>query len=101
MSFTEHTLIILWEIEGKARFLFRHWADECAVYDNVTGDTHLFEPVGVEVLLALQQAPASAESLCKRVASRFEAEPNAEFSSMLESVLIDFERLALIRRTPQ
>ena len=95
-----HTPIILWEIEGKARFLFRHWADECAVYDNVTGDTHLLEPVGVEVLLALQHASASAESLCKRVASRFETEPNAEFSSMLESVLIDFERLALIRRTP-
>jgi len=98
---TAHTPIILWEIEGKARFLFRHWGDECAVYDNVTGDTHLLAPVGIEVLLELQQAPASAGSLCKRVASRFETEPNAEFSSMLESVLIDFERLALIRCAPQ
>jgi len=101
LLFTAHTPILVWEIEGKARFLLRHWADECAVYDNVTGDTHLLEPVGVEVLLALQQAPASADLLCKRVASRFETEPNAEFSSMLEAVLIDFERLALIRRTPQ
>lgn len=101
MLFTAHTPIILWEIEGKGRFLFRHWADECVVYDTVAGDTHLFNPVGVEVLLALQQAPVSADSLTKQVASRFETEPDAEFSSMLESVLIDFERLALIRRTPQ
>lgn len=43
------------------RFRFKEWIDEgTVVYDSASGDTHVLEPLAMELLHMLMQAPAQS-----------------------------------------
>jgi hypothetical protein len=41
----------------------QRWHDECVVFNDLTGDTHLLDAVVLELLLAIQQEPIAVDEL--------------------------------------
>ena len=68
-----------WRLAVPGALHWRRWADEVVVYDAASGDTHLLEPAGAEVLHRLERAPATIAELTAGLVEGgpTEAEPTA------------------------
>lgn len=78
----------------------RCWDEECVLFDPASGDTHLLSRSGAEILLQLQQGPASVEALAGMLGVEAASEDAADIHLQLESVLDDFKHLALVECHP-
>jgi PqqD family protein of HPr-rel-A system len=74
----------------------RHWQDEYVLYNDLSGDTHLLPDSSVELLLALQQAPASADALTARLRAVFEDDAADIDAAAIDALLAELARLALV-----
>ena len=81
-------------LEG-AGLLERHWGDDCLVWSELTGQTHLLDLLSATVLRLLQERPAGPGDLAERVAQALRLEDDNELLTMVEQTLADFERLGL------
>ena len=87
-----------WRIPPDLELHFRSWDEEFIVYNSGSGDTHLLTALAAEILLALQESPAAAADLSRRVAASFNTEPDPQFVLTLEKVLADLGGLGLAER---
>jgi PqqD family protein of HPr-rel-A system len=71
------TPAVQWSSVDPARRVLREWPDEdqSVVYDTASGDTHLVEALGVEVLQLLDAAPRTAPEMASALAGLFDT-PN-------------------------
>lgn len=81
----------LWRLAAGQALAHRGWDGEYALYNDLSGDTHLLDEAAVRVLLALQQAPAAESALAR--AAGIDADT-------LSALLADLEALALAEWTP-
>ena len=52
------------------RLLTRRWGEQAVVYDDRTGDTHLFGALAVDVLDELRRSPLDRDTLLERLGNR-------------------------------
>ena len=66
------------------------------VRSDLTGSTHLFEPLAAEVLHTLMHADAAltVDELAARIAGKVDAP--GEWVSSIEAILSEFQRLGLV-----
>ena len=88
-----------WKLKSEHSLQLRCWGDECVVYNDLSGDTHLVGSVGAQILHILQRSPSDSALLNKSIASFLNTEINDELILQLEQILMDFDKLALIERT--
>ncbi|WP_078035280.1 HPr-rel-A system PqqD family peptide chaperone [Massilia sp. KIM] len=55
----------MWKLIDGQRLSHRGWEDEYVVYNDISGDTHLFGPDAMQLLLRLQAAPADEDVLAQ------------------------------------
>lgn len=55
----------MWKLIDGQRLSHRGWDDEYVVYNDISGDTHLFGPDAMQLLLRLQAAPADEAVLAQ------------------------------------
>lgn len=81
---------------------WRGWDDQWIVYHAASGDTHLLDLLGGEVLRALQQAPLNVAALVEQVAIRLEvpASEKEELREQVERLLQKLEELGLMEAVP-
>ncbi len=72
------------------------WGEEWLLYHGASGDTHLLEPLAVEVLQALQRAPATAASLVEDLARDGDEETRGRLSAYIDSLVSTLARLGVI-----
>jgi PqqD family protein of HPr-rel-A system len=89
-----------WQVVADNELLFRSWNNEFVVYNGATGDTHLLGLVAAQVMLKLQQMPADSVNLAEWIAPLQQIEPDDEFVIFIEQILMDFDKLGIIERTP-
>lgn len=89
-----------WRIAPGQTLRRRHWQDEYVLYNDLSGDTHLLPDSSVELLLALQQAPASADALAARLREVFEDDAADIDAAAIGALLAELARLALIEPLP-
>ena len=75
----------------------RHdWGDCVAVYNPVSGDTHLLDPVSGELLGAMAKNPQSAAALCQHVAHYLDIPNDASVATSVAQLLQHLDELGLI-----
>jgi PqqD family protein of HPr-rel-A system len=89
-----------WRLAPGQRLRRRQWQDEYVLYNDLSGDTHMLPDSTVELLLALQRAPASAESLAGRLRAVFEDDAAAIDAAAIEALLAELAPLALVEPLP-
>ena len=87
-----------WSCAGRERFLVRSWSgEEGVVYDTLSGDTHLLEPLALELLQRLQvAAPRSARALLDDLAELLEDGGSESSLAAIEQGLESMRRAGLV-----
>lgn len=78
------------------RLKFRYWTDACAVYNALTGETHLFDNDYGGLLEAFSKRPVSRLESIEMFAERFAFDSSAELEEALNLFLSDCRRLFLL-----
>ncbi len=78
-----------WSCAGRERFLIRSWSgEEGVVFDMLSGDTHLLEPLALELLQRLEpNVPRSARALLDDL-----ADVDVDVENSLDSALMAVEQ---------
>jgi PqqD family protein of HPr-rel-A system len=94
------TLSPTWRLVPGQRLQYRCWEDECVLYNDLSGDTHLLDELALAVLEELQAAPRSAAQL----AAAFELAPDpgadGDDGALLATLLDDLAALQLVETFP-
>jgi PqqD family protein of HPr-rel-A system len=93
---TQQLLSMRWRANQGGELIFRTWGDEVAVYDAVSGDTHLIDATAAQILQALQRSPSDVYTLAGLLAAQLQCEPGDELNQDIGSVLSDMAALSLV-----
>lgn len=74
----------------------RDWNGEFAVYNPLSGHTHILDLVAGEVLLLLQQRPQSDAELRERVAALLEMPSDQALATRVDHILEHLDDIGLI-----
>ena len=90
-----------WSGAARERFLVRSWSgEEGVVYDTLSGDTHLLEPLALELLQRLQPGVArSARALLDDLANVVDDDGDAALAAVEQS-LASLHRAGLVIASP-
>lgn len=91
-----------WSCAGPERFLVRSWSgEEGVVYDTLSGDTHLLEPLALELLLRLESGVArSARALLDDLADVVVDDGSEPALVAVERSLESMHRAGLVIASP-
>lgn len=92
----------VWSLVGPENFLLRAWSGEDAavVHDIRSGDTHLIESPGPELLELLAQSPATAGALTCKLEGLFMDDDPATIAQWVDGTLLRLQSVGLISDTP-
>jgi PqqD family protein of HPr-rel-A system len=86
-----------WAATRGDRLTWRSWdEDECVVFSDLSGDTHLVNRVTAEVLRHLERAELDLPELARRVATALGTEPGADFETHLAQLLAHLDAIGLV-----
>jgi PqqD family protein of HPr-rel-A system len=87
----------IWRIVPLDRLAWRTWEHETVIYNDLSGDTHLLEPLATFVFEILSDAPASMAQLETRAAEAvlFDV-PGYVIARRVQDVFVRLQRLSLI-----
>jgi PqqD family protein of HPr-rel-A system len=85
-----------WRLTVPGALHWRRWADEVVVYDAASGDTHLFEPAGAEILHRLESAPATVADLTAGLVAGGVTDPDPTALSYVAAFVARLHRLGLV-----
>jgi PqqD family protein of HPr-rel-A system len=85
-----------WLVSPEADFRWRGWEGRYVVFHCQSGDTHQLNALAASALRSLQEQPASAPELARRVATKTGIEPDEELLGKLEGLLREFDDAGLI-----
>jgi PqqD family protein of HPr-rel-A system len=82
----------MWRLTPGQTLSHRGWGDEYVVYNDLSGDTHLFGPDAIDLLLHLRAGPGDEETLAHALG----AKPDER--EELAVMLTELQALSLIDR---
>jgi PqqD family protein of HPr-rel-A system len=88
----------VWQVPDDAVLLYRRWDEECVVYDDRAGSTHLLSTLAAELLEYLAIAPAQASQATAYVARVLGCSPTDEIGQAVTRALFELEHLGLLER---
>ena len=91
-----------WSCAARERFLMRSWSgEESVVFDTLSGDTHLLEPLALELLQRLDPVVTrSARALLDDLADVVEDTPPEAALAAVEHSLESMRRVGLVIASP-
>lgn len=90
----------LWRIAPGQQLAARGWDDECVLYNNLSGDTHLLDSDSMEVLAYLQRRAATADALVRHFADGLDPDDAAALPETMTALLHKLDSLFLIESAP-
>jgi PqqD family protein of HPr-rel-A system len=85
-----------WQLSATGELQWVQWGDECVLYHEGSGDTHLLEPFVMEVLQALHRAPATVSTIVEVLAREGGEETRHQMSNHIDSLFSTLHRLGVI-----
>jgi PqqD family protein of HPr-rel-A system len=83
-----------WRLTPGQLLHHRQWGDDCVLYNDLSGDTHLLDEGALQVLLALRQGPLDAAALAIAL------EADGGDADDLRALLAELQQLSLVEPTP-
>ena len=74
----------------------RFWDEECVIYNQMTGETHLVEGMGAEVFKLISEKTVTRAVLLQKMHSVFETENNGDIEIFLDDLILQYQQLGLL-----
>lgn len=74
--------------------------DECVIYNDCSGETHVLSNIAIRLLLRLRDGPADVAALCAALAQDWEFESETELDSVACQLTDELNSLSLIELSP-
>ena len=87
-----------WLSDNFHALLIANWEDEYTVFQPDSGKTHFLNHMGMQMLLFLDQQPASSAEVCSYLSREFERETDQNFQDSIEKILYHFDALGSIKK---
>jgi PqqD family protein of HPr-rel-A system len=89
----------MWRVVPGQSLAFKEWDQEAVLYNDLSGNTHLIDGLGIDLLLALRVGPADAATLAARLAAHVDADAG-ELTTVIEDMLAALAGLDLVEPLP-
>jgi len=86
-------------LAAAGRFLVKTWDDESVVYDLLSGDTHLLEPLASAVTRLLAEGARSREEVTRRIILEFDLTAES-VSEPIATTLTHLQRIGMVVAAP-
>jgi PqqD family protein of HPr-rel-A system len=86
----------MWQLKSGQHFRFRQFGDECVLYNDLSGDTHLLGGSAMHLLSMLQQGPHAPDVLLDALAQVLDCAREPIFDDQASAVLAELAALSLI-----
>jgi PqqD family protein of HPr-rel-A system len=90
-----------WVVSAGDALAIREWDGEYAVFDPVSGSTHLLDVVAGEVLVAIVGGCATTTSVCARIARFLGVPDDSRLRERVGKVLAALDELGVIEPAPR
>lgn len=87
---------VVWCIAPGQQLAAWGWDDEFVLYNNLSGDTHLFGEDSIAVLNRLQQSPASFDTLVTVFSEDLDPDDAAALPDTMTALLANLHNLFLV-----
>jgi len=77
----------------------RYWEDECVVYNQLSGETHLVDGVGAEIFKLISEKSSTRAQLLQNIQSVFELETDSDIEGLLDNLILEYQKLGLVEVT--
>jgi PqqD family protein of HPr-rel-A system len=88
---------LLFSADSTDRFLIVTWSDEAVVYDSRSNETHLLEPLAVEVLSLLRSSPMAQNELMSRINELTIPDAETSLEDLTDTALLGLRRIGLVQ----
>lgn len=91
----------MWSLTFPEKLCFRSWRDEelSVVYNTLSGDTHLVESPGIEILQLLTESHHTAASLASALSGIFQDHEETRLVQYIGATLLRLKEVGLITDT--
>lgn len=93
---TRPIAILSWRMSTQAPVPLRCWEGEYAVFNPLSGDTHLLDIVAGEVLKTITAGAVSTSHLCRHIAEFLNLPDDANLQENVSAILASLDELGLI-----
>jgi PqqD family protein of HPr-rel-A system len=76
-----------WRVRNDTRLFWRNWHQESLIFDELSGDTHLFDYVSATGLKLLEQEWHTVESLAAELADKLETPATESFCRYADQLI--------------
>lgn len=87
------------ELSKVTHIRFRFWDDDCVIYNQLTGETHLVDGVGAEIFKLVSEKKATRSHLLQNMQSVFELETDSDMEELLDNLVQEYQKLGLLEVT--
>ena len=101
MTFGYVVTAVAWKINYLANLHWRHFDDECVVFDSGSGQTHQLSRLHAVTLMLIEGGPISSGELTDLVAAETEIDLGLELSIAISCVLDSLNHIGLVETTSQ
>ena len=77
----------------------RFWDDECVLYNQLTGETHLIDGMGAEVFKLISEKKSTQTQLLQTLYNVFELDIDFDAEGHLNNLIMEYQRLGLVEVT--
>ena len=77
----------------------RFWGDECVIYNQLTGETHLVDGMGAEVFKLISEKSSTRAQLLQNIQNVFELETDSDMEGLLDNLILEYQKLGLVEVT--
>lgn len=90
--------IVYWQSVSFSSLQIEEWYEEYTVFQPDSGKTHFLNKMGLQIILCLDQSPASEDEVCQMIAEQFQLIPDQNFSRHVIKTLHRFDALGLVEK---
>jgi len=77
----------------------RFWDEECVIYNQLTGETHLVDGMGAELFKLISEKTTTRALLLQNIQSVFELETDSDMEGLLDNLILEYQKLGLVEVT--
>ena len=79
------------------RVCCRFWEDECVVYNQLTGSTHLIDGLGAEIFKVVKEKVSTRSELLQAMQSIFDLPIGFDLETNIDNLLLEYQKLGLLQ----